>query len=99
MDAGDVIMRPPKEARMTPVRSLGTALVALTLAAPFAWAQDKPAEGSKDTVLRLGSLAPEGTPWADLLEKFKAKVEEATGGAVKVRLYLNSRQGDEEEML
>jgi len=60
--------------------------------AALAQEKDKPA-------LRLGTLAPEGSPWADLLEQFKTTVEGATGGSTKVKLYFNGRQGDEPEML
>jgi TRAP-type C4-dicarboxylate transport system substrate-binding protein len=77
-----------------------TLAAALAAGAHPARAQDtaKPAsEGA--TTLRLGTLAPEGTPWADLLTRFEAIVESATGGATKVKLYLNARQGDEGEML
>jgi TRAP-type C4-dicarboxylate transport system substrate-binding protein len=34
--------------------------------------------------LNIGSLAPKGTPWADLLEKFEKQVEAATGGKLNV---------------
>lgn len=50
-------------------------------------------------LLRLGTLAPEGTPWADLLERFKAQVDAASKGKVRVRLFLNGRAGAEGDML
>src|SRR5438128_662299 len=68
------------------------AVIVVLLAMAPVWADEKPS-------LRLGTLAPEGTPWADILEKFKEHVEAATGGEMKVRLSLNGRAGDEPEML
>ncbi len=49
--------------------------------------------------LKFGTLAPAGTPWADLLEEFKEKVESQTKGEVKVRVFLNGILGDERAML
>ncbi|HVY63107.1 MAG TPA: TRAP transporter substrate-binding protein DctP, partial [Planctomycetota bacterium] len=72
--------------------ALALALAFVALLAVDARADDKPA-------LRLGTLAPEGTPWAELLEKFRDHVEEATRGELKVKLSLNGRAGDEPEML
>lgn len=57
------------------------------------------AEKAEAKQLRLGTLAPEGTPWADLLAKLKDTVEQASKGEVKVKLYLNGRLGDEPDML
>jgi TRAP-type transport system periplasmic protein len=68
-------------------------VVALALAAPVA------ADEKTHPVLKLGTLAPEGTPWAETLEHFKQQLESATKGEMKVKLYLNGRQGDEPEML
>ncbi len=83
---------------MNTKKTLAAALaVALVLA--LALVLETSAQDAKPTVLRLGTLAPEGTPWADLLERVKEKVESASKGSIKVKLYLNGRQGDEPAML
>lgn len=71
----------------------------LSLALVLALAGSAAAADENGKILRLGTLAPEDTPWADLLERLKKHVETATNGDVKVKLYLNGRQGDEPEML
>lgn len=84
--------------RSRPFTTVLALFAAAAIGAPAARAQDKPAGAEKPT-LRLGTLAPEGTPWADTLERFKERIEVATKGELKVRLYLNARAGDEPEML
>ncbi len=36
--------------------------------------------------LNVGSLAPDGTPWMDLLERFEKEVEAESGGRIAVRI-------------
>ncbi|MCG3173044.1 MAG: 2,3-diketo-L-gulonate-binding periplasmic protein YiaO [Myxococcota bacterium] len=49
--------------------------------------------------IRLGTVAPEGSPWASGLEKFKKMVETDSGGKVKVKLFLGGALGDENDMM
>jgi TRAP-type C4-dicarboxylate transport system substrate-binding protein len=49
--------------------------------------------------LRFGTLAPDGTPWSDVLMDFKKRIEKDTGGRVEVKVYLNGVLGDERAML
>ncbi len=49
--------------------------------------------------LKFGTLAPEGTPWADILFELKRNVEKDSGGRVQVRMYLGGQLGDERAML
>lgn len=53
------------------------------------------AASAKTYVMKFGTVAPDGTPWAKLLQEFKAKVEAATGGKIKIRLFLNGIKGAE----
>ena len=62
--------------------------------APRAAAQDAP-----PAELKFGTLAPENTPWSDILTNFKKSVQKATKGKMKVRLFLNGVLGDEAKML
>lgn len=65
-------------------------LAALTL---IVW----PAQAAPTWILKLASAAPEGTPWADGLVRFKKQVELDSGNRVEVRLFLNSNLGDEND--
>src|SRR5437870_3661048 len=46
-------------------------------------------------VLRLGTVAPDGTAWARELRSFGRDVESGTHGAVRVKFYFGSIAGDE----
>src|SRR5688572_18554368 len=46
-------------------------------------------------VAKLATVAPDGTPWADQLNTFKARIEKETGGKLKLKAYLGGSLGDE----
>jgi tripartite ATP-independent transporter DctP family solute receptor len=48
-------------------------------------------------VLKLASVAPEGTPWAEQLAAYKQKVEAAAGGRLKIKPFLGGALGDENQ--
>ncbi len=52
-----------------------------------------------ETTLRLGTVLAPDDPMGVGLEKFKAEVEAATNGEVKVEVFHNSQLGDTTEML
>ena len=70
------------------------ALLLTAMLAPAAQAQTPPAEPA---VLKLASVAPDKTPWSELLKKFKTEVEAKTAGRLVVKLYLGGQLGDENE--
>ena len=47
--------------------------------------------------MKIASVAPEGTPWSDGLAQFKKSAEAASGGKLKVKLFLGGVLGDENE--
>lgn len=47
--------------------------------------------------LKLATIAPEGTPWADQVTAFKAKVEGAAKGRLKIKAFLGAALGDENQ--
>ncbi len=47
--------------------------------------------------IKIASVAPEGSPWADGILQFKAKIEKASGGKVLVLPKLGGILGDENE--
>jgi TRAP-type C4-dicarboxylate transport system substrate-binding protein len=49
--------------------------------------------------IKFGTLAPDGTPWSDVLHEFKRNIEADSGGRIKVKVYLNGVLGDEKAML
>jgi TRAP-type C4-dicarboxylate transport system substrate-binding protein len=54
---------------------------------------------SKDIQINIGTVAPEGSPWHQILQKMGQEWQKASGGKVTVRIFPNGRQGDESEML
>jgi tripartite ATP-independent transporter DctP family solute receptor len=69
------------------MRSKLLALLVLALA-PFARAEDV-------VTLKLATVAPDGTPWAEQLQQYKARVEKESGGKIKVKAFLGGTLGDE----
>lgn len=51
------------------------------------------------TVMKVGSVAPEGTPWAEWLEGVKARIEKDSGGKLKMKVFLAGKLGGEKEMV
>jgi len=72
------------------VRNLALALV-LVLAAPAASAQE--------VVIKLGTLAPSGSTWHNLLKEMGERWAEVSGGRVKLRIYPGGTQGSEGDMV
>ncbi len=53
-----------------------------------------------DTVtLKLGTLAPQGSTWHDLLREMGQRWEQASNGQVKLRIYAGGAQGSEGDMV
>jgi TRAP-type transport system periplasmic protein len=63
--------------------------VALLCASLGAAAADKTYE------LKIATVAPAGTPWAQLLERYKRNVEKESKGRIEVKIYLGGSMGDE----
>ena len=65
-------------------RILALGIAAVTAAALSLTSGPATAQGPFE--LNIGSLAPKGTPWMDLLEKIEAQVEEQSGNRINVIL-------------
>ena len=50
-------------------------------------------------VIKLGTVAPEGSPWHDAMLETAQKWKELSGGRVTVRIYPGAVAGDEKDML
>lgn len=53
-----------------------------------AWAQDY------EYTLDIGTIAPEGSPWAQQLESLEERFERESGGRLRVRVFLGSPDGE-----
>lgn len=60
------------------------------------WAPDPASAG---TVLKISTLAPEGSGWARALREMDADLRAATDDALELRIYPGGVQGDEDVML
>jgi TRAP-type C4-dicarboxylate transport system substrate-binding protein len=66
-------------------------LAALLIAAP--------ATARAETLLKLATLAPEGSSWMRLFHEWARAVEGRTDGRIKVKFYAGGVQGDERDVL
>lgn len=57
------------------------------------------AAAQAQVVAKVGSVAPEGTPWAEWLDGVKARLEKDTGGKLKLKVFLGGKLGGEKEMV
>ncbi|MBO9452970.1 TRAP transporter substrate-binding protein [Tropicibacter sp. R16_0] len=68
----------------------------LTLAAGIALS---PLAASAETVLKMAAVAPSGSPWGKWGTAVAAKVEEVSGGELKIELLFDAQAGDEQTIL
>lgn len=69
-----------------------------TVALVFVLAAATAAAAAEPILLRVGTVAPEGTGWAREFHAFARYVEAEAKGALKIKLYLDGVAGDELEM-
>lgn len=50
-----------------------------------------------EVVIKLATVAPEGSPWASALTEFKKKAEAGANGKLRVKLFLGGTLGDEND--
>jgi TRAP-type C4-dicarboxylate transport system substrate-binding protein len=50
-------------------------------------------------VLKLGTLAPVGSPWHEILKDMAQRWSEASGGQVQLKIYAGGAQGNEGDMI
>ncbi len=54
---------------------------------------------SAQVTIKLGTLAPQGSTWHEILKDLAQRWEQASGGQVKLRIYAGGAQGSEGEMV
>jgi TRAP-type C4-dicarboxylate transport system substrate-binding protein len=69
-------------------------LVAAALAA-----LSQAAAAQQPVTIKLGTLAPQGSTWHDLLKEMGQRWEQVSGGKVKLRIYAGGAQGSEGDMV
>src|SRR5262249_35470386 len=57
------------------------------------------AEAHADSILKIATLAPEGSSWMNLFHEFGRAVEARTAGRVRIKFYAGGVQGDEKDCL
>ena len=50
-------------------------------------------------IIRVGTVAPEGTPWERQVNRTKKRLEKDSGGAIKMKMYLGGKKGDEKSLV
>jgi TRAP-type transport system periplasmic protein len=58
-----------------------------------------PAAHADPVTIKLGTLAPQGSSWHDLLKELAQRWEQASGGQVRLRVYAGGAQGSEGDMV
>jgi len=54
---------------------------------------------AKEVVVKMGTVAPSGTPWSDELYGMKKRVEKESNKSLKFKVYLGGQLGGEHEIL
>jgi tripartite ATP-independent transporter DctP family solute receptor len=54
---------------------------------------------AKEFIVKFGSAAPDDTPWARQMQRFKSRFEKESSGRVKLKLFLGSSKGGEDAMV
>ncbi len=58
-----------------------------------------PAAARAQVVVKLGTLAPQGSSWHEILKEMAQRWDQASGGQVKLRVYAGGVQGSEGDMV
>jgi TRAP-type C4-dicarboxylate transport system substrate-binding protein len=82
------------EARKRILSSIAAVMTALAMVPTSATSAEPPV-----TLMRLASIAPEGTAWAREIHAFAREIETQTGGEIRVKVYLGGVAGDERTAL
>jgi TRAP-type C4-dicarboxylate transport system substrate-binding protein len=54
---------------------------------------------AQPVTIKLGTLAPQGSSWHEILKELAQRWEQASGGQVKLRVYAGGAQGSESDMV
>lgn len=57
------------------------------------------AASAQTTIIRMGTLAPKGSPWHEILLDMGEQWKKASGGKIELKVYPGGEQGDEPAMV
>lgn len=80
--------------RMPPIARLSLAVLALSFLALPAQAQTRECTVENPCVVRMSTVAPRGTPWANQLDRLKNYFEAESDGRLDIRTYLGASEGE-----
>jgi tripartite ATP-independent transporter DctP family solute receptor len=93
MDTKAVDHRGGQKAPLSPLPRRFTPIVAILALAGPAAAQEQIKK--PEFVFKLATVAPDGTPWSQSLQDYKARVEKESNFRIKIKPYLGGTLGDE----
>lgn len=79
------------------IRSVGAVVVLLVISLASAVDAADSVGAEPQITLKLATIAPEGSPWAEALQNFKKRAESLANGKLKVKLFLGATLGDEND--
>jgi len=78
------------------VVSVAVAVIGLDIVAPVGAQAPSPAP---QVQIKVGTLAPQGTPWYDVIQEIGARWKQASGGRIGFTIFGGGVQGDEVDMI
>lgn len=57
------------------------------------------ASAEAEFTIRVGAVAPEGTPWSKLLNGMRKRIEKESNGRIKFKMFLGGKLGGEESLV
>lgn len=57
------------------------------------------ADAQQTFVMKVATVAPDGTPWEQQLRKFKKRIEDRSGGRVRVKMFMGGALGGEKALV
>ncbi len=58
-----------------------------------------PVQAGDKIKIKLGTVAPDGTPWSELMKRVKRRFRKDSGKRIKIKTYFGGRLGGEKEMV
>ena len=76
-----------------------TLMVGLALTLATVVATPAPARAEDKIKIKLGTVAPDGTPWSELMKRVRRRFKKDSGKRIKMKTYFGGRLGGEKEMV
>ena len=79
-------------------RSASMTIIGLSIILPVLMLSATPS-AAKTVVIKLATLAPEGSSWIETFNAIDAEIQQKTDGQVRCKFYAGGVLGDEKDML